>query len=120
MRFTELGSALNRYGPATEASSRCCLVSTAAEDLLSLVDFWLRRPWMSAGGRVLVTKWPSLTLSSASDVINQTMGRRQLGLSASVVAGRFSGPLVRSTRRALALDLSAVSQRRFAGSFRSR
>jgi len=50
----------------------------------------------------------SLTLGNASDVINQTTGRRQLGLGASVgnrkVVWTFSAP----DRRAMALDLTEV------------
>ena len=78
--------------------------SSVIQSLVLLAQTLDEREWSKS----LLLNGPSLTLGSASDVINQTTGRRQLGLGASAggrkVVWTFSAP----DRRAMALDLSAV------------
>lgn len=78
--------------------------SSVIQSLVLLAQTLDEREWSKS----LLLNGPSLTLGNASDVINQTTGRRQLSLGASAgdrkVVWTFSAP----DRRAMALDLSAV------------
>lgn len=78
--------------------------SSVIQSLVLLAQTLDEREWSKS----LLLNGPSLTLGNATDVINQTTGRRQLSLGASAgsrkVVWTFSAP----DRRAMALDLSAV------------
>ncbi len=78
--------------------------SSVIQSLVLLSQTLDEREW----SRSLLLNGPSLTLGSASDVINQTTGRRQLGLGASAGDRKVAWTFSAQDRRAMALDLHAV------------
>lgn len=78
--------------------------SSVIQSLVVLAQTLDEREWSKS----LLLNGPSLTLGNATDVINQTSGRRQLCLGASAgsrkVVWTFSAP----DRRSMSLDLSTV------------
>jgi predicted ATPase len=78
--------------------------SSVIQSLVLLAQTLDAREWSKS----LLLNGPSLTLGSASDVINQTTGRRQLVLGASAGNRRVAWTFSAQDRRAMALDLSAV------------
>lgn len=78
--------------------------SSVIQSLVLLAQTLDEREWSKS----LLLNGPSLTLGSASDVINQTTGRRQLGLGASAGNRKVVWTFNAQDRRAMALDLSAV------------
>jgi len=78
--------------------------SSVIQSLVLLAQTLDEREWSKS----LLLNGPSLTLGSASDVINQTTGRRQLGLGASSGNRKVAWTFSAQDRRAMALDLSAV------------
>ena len=78
--------------------------SSVIQSLVLLAQTLNEREWSKS----LLLNGPSLTLGSASDVINQTTGRRQLGLGASVGDRKVAWTFSAQDRRAMALELSEV------------
>lgn len=78
--------------------------SSVIQSLVLLSQTLDEREWSKS----LLLNGPSLTLGSASDVINQTTGRRQLGLGASVGDRRVTWTFSAQDRRSMALELSDV------------
>lgn len=78
--------------------------SSVIQSLILLAQTLDEREWSKS----LLLNGPSLTLGSASDVINQAMGRRQLGLGASSGGRKVVWTFSAQDRRAMTLDLSAV------------
>lgn len=78
--------------------------SSVIQSLVLLSQTLDEREWSKS----LLLNGPSLTLGSASDVINQTTGRRQLGLGASAGNRKVAWTFSAQDRRAMALDLHAV------------
>ena len=78
--------------------------SSVIQSLVLLAQTLDEREWSKS----LLLNGPSLTLGNASDVINQTTGRRQLSLGASVGNRKVVWTFSAMDRRAMALDLSAV------------
>jgi predicted ATPase len=79
--------------------------SSVIQSLVLLAQTLDEREW----SRSLLLNGPSLTLGSAADVINQTTGRRQLGIGASAGQRKVIWTFSASDRRAMALDLSGVA-----------
>ncbi len=78
--------------------------SSVIQSLVLLAQTLDEREWSKS----LLLNGPSLTLGNASDIINQTTGRRQLGLGASAGGRKVVWTFSAQDRRAMALDLSAV------------
>lgn len=78
--------------------------SSVIQSLVLLAQTLDEREWSKS----LLLNGPSLTLGNASDVINQTTGRRQLSLGASAGKRKVVWTFRARDRRAMALDLSAV------------
>jgi predicted ATPase len=78
--------------------------SSVVQSLVLLAQTLEEREWSKS----LVLNGSSLTLGSAADVINQTTGRRQLGLGASVGNKKVTWIFSAQDRRAMTLELSAV------------
>ena len=78
--------------------------SSVIQSLVLLAQTLDEREWSKS----LVLNGPSLTLGSASDVINQTTGRRHLGLGASAGNRKVVWTFSAEDRRAMTLDLSAA------------
>lgn len=78
--------------------------SSVIQSLVLLAQTLDEREWSKS----LLLNGPSLTLGNASDIINQTTGRRQLGLGASTGGRKVVWTFSAQDRRAMALDLSAV------------
>lgn len=78
--------------------------SSVIQSLVLLAQTLDEREWSKS----LLLNGPSLTLGNASDVINQTTGRRQLGLGASTGGRKVVWTFSAQDRRAMALDLTAV------------
>lgn len=78
--------------------------SSVIQSLVLLAQTLDEREWSTS----LLLNGPSLTLGNASDIINQTSGRRQLSLGASTGERKVVWTFSAHDRRAMALDLSAV------------
>lgn len=78
--------------------------SSVIQSLVLLAQTLDEREWSKS----LLLNGPSLTLGNASDIINQTTGRRQLGLGASSGGRKVVWTFSAQDRRAMALDLYAV------------
>lgn len=78
--------------------------SSVIQSLVLLAQTLDEREWSKS----LLLNGPNLTLGNASDVINQTTGRRQLRLGASSGNRKVVWTFSAEDRRAMALDLSAV------------
>jgi predicted ATPase len=78
--------------------------SSVIQSLVLLAQTLNEREWSKS----LLLNGPSLTLGSASDVINHTTGRRQLSLGASAGDRKVAWTFSSQDRRAMALDLDAV------------
>jgi predicted ATPase len=78
--------------------------SSVIQSLVLLAQTLHEREWSKS----LLLNGPSLTLGSASDVINQTTGRRQLRIGASAGTRKVLWTFSAEDRRAMALELFAV------------
>lgn len=78
--------------------------SSVIQSLVLLAQTLDEREWSKS----LLLNGPNLTLGNASDVINQTTGRRQLRLGASSDNRKVVWTFSAVDRRAMALDLFAV------------
>lgn len=78
--------------------------SSVIQSLVLLAQTLDEREWSKS----LLLNGPSLTLGNASDIINQTTGRRQLSIGASVGDRKVVWTFSAEDRRAMALDLAVV------------
>ena len=90
--------------------------SSVIQSLVLLTQTFEEREWSKS----LLLNGHNLTMGNASDVINQTTGRRQLSLGASVGDRKVVWTFRAQDRRTMALELTAVALCRFVWNLTSR